>query len=246
MTEKANDETKTKPADGADAVATSAAATPPAAGAATPAAGAGAPAAPPRRQLGVKEPIIFKWKLLGGAGDVMLTLFKSTEREDVDAQFERVQREGYYTNLKIVEADAKVPQSKKVKDSFDKERQQMGSVAEKKAREEKKPRTKEVLGEPKLIRIGRTKAAIAKAAAAEAKKLAKKAAKKKPKKASKKAAKKKAKTKKVAKTATKKAAKKVVAKKKVTKAVKKKAKAKAAPAKKKKKATSPATKRRKR
>jgi len=63
-----------------------------------------------KRALGVKEPIIFKWKLIGTSHNTTLTLFKAVEREDVDAQFERTQREGYYTDLKILEADAKVDQ----------------------------------------------------------------------------------------------------------------------------------------
>ena len=61
-----------------------------------------------KRALGVKEPIIFKWKLIGTSHNTAMTLFKSVEREDVDAQFERTQREGYYTDLKILDVDAKV------------------------------------------------------------------------------------------------------------------------------------------
>jgi len=63
-----------------------------------------------KRALGVKEPIIFKWKLIGTSNGMALTLFKAVEREDVDAQFERIQREGYYTDLKILDAEAKVEQ----------------------------------------------------------------------------------------------------------------------------------------
>jgi len=236
MTEKSKGESNDKPtAEVAKPAGGSEAAKPAATGA--------TPSPPPRRQLGVKEPIIFKWKLLGSAGDVVLTLFKSTERDDVDAQFERVQREGYYKNLEVVEADAKVAQTKKVKETLDKERKKMGSAAEKKARDAKKPRSKERLAEPKLIRIGRTKAAKARAAAALAAAAAKKAAKKAKKKKKKKAP---AKTKKTAKKkVTKKTKKKAAAKKKVKKTVKKKAKAKATPARKKKSASS-STKRRKR
>ena len=71
------------------------------------------PAAGPvagKRALGVKEPIIFKWKLIGTSHNATLTLFKAVEREDVDAQFERTLREGYYTDLKILDADEKVVQ----------------------------------------------------------------------------------------------------------------------------------------
>lgn len=63
-----------------------------------------------KRALGVKEPIIFKWKLVGRSNNMTLTLFKAVEREDVEAQFERTQREGYYKDLKILEADEKVDQ----------------------------------------------------------------------------------------------------------------------------------------
>jgi len=63
-----------------------------------------------KRALGVKEPIIFKWKLIGTSNNMTLTLFKAVEREDVDAQFERTLREGYYTDLKILDAEAKVEQ----------------------------------------------------------------------------------------------------------------------------------------
>jgi hypothetical protein len=222
MVEKPNDESKAVATDGAKDT-----------GDAKPVED-GSAAVTPRRQLGVKEPIIFKWKLLGSAGDLMLTLFKSTEREDVDAQFERVQREGYYKDLKIVEADAKVPQSKKVKDTLAQERKQMGSAAEKKAREDKKPQSRKPLAAPKQIRIGRTKAAKARAIAAAAEKAAKKAAKKpRAKKAPKKAVK----------TPEKKVVKKSTAAKKVKKSPTKKTKA--ARATKKKPASSP-KKRRKR
>lgn len=69
-------------------------------------------AAPGKKSLGVKEVIPFRWKLLGAADGLTLTLFKSVEREDSDAQLERLQKEGYYKDLRIVEADAKVEQSK--------------------------------------------------------------------------------------------------------------------------------------
>lgn len=68
----------------------------------------GAPAV--KRPLGVKEPIEFKWKVLGAVPGAILTLFKSVERADADAQFERLQREGYYKDLQIVEATFKVEQ----------------------------------------------------------------------------------------------------------------------------------------
>jgi len=68
--------------------------------------------APVRRQLGVKEPIVFKWKLVGTSGDVILTLFKAVEREEVEAQLDRVRKDGYYTDLRILENDVKIVQPK--------------------------------------------------------------------------------------------------------------------------------------
>ncbi len=69
-------------------------------------------AAPARRQLGVKEPIVFKWKLVGTSEDVILTLFKAVEREEVEAQLDRVRKDGYYTDLRILENDVKIVQPK--------------------------------------------------------------------------------------------------------------------------------------
>ncbi|MEK7710561.1 MAG: hypothetical protein AAB341_01585 [Planctomycetota bacterium] len=72
-----------------------------------------APAAAPvpgRKALGTKEPIIFKWKIVGHSRGVAVTLFKSTEREDADAQLERLTRDGYYAHLEIMDANAKVIQ----------------------------------------------------------------------------------------------------------------------------------------
>lgn len=75
---------------------------------AAPAAAAGP--VPGKRALGVKEPIIFKWKLIGTSQNMALTLFKSVEREEAEAQLDRLQKDGYYTELKILEAEAKVEQ----------------------------------------------------------------------------------------------------------------------------------------
>ncbi len=67
---------------------------------------------PVKKPLGVKEVIPFKWKLVGTVNHTTLTLFKAVEREDVEAQLERVGKEGYYTDLRILEKDAKVIQPK--------------------------------------------------------------------------------------------------------------------------------------
>lgn len=69
-------------------------------------------AAPAKKPLGVKEVIPFKWKLVGTANHLTLTLFKAVEREDVEAQLDRIQKEGYYTDLRILEKDAKIVQPK--------------------------------------------------------------------------------------------------------------------------------------
>ena len=48
------------------------------------------------RTMGVKEIIPFSWKVIGRSGDAILTLFKSIERKDSEAQHERLIAEGYY------------------------------------------------------------------------------------------------------------------------------------------------------
>ncbi len=73
---------------------------------------------PGRKSMGVKEPIIFMWKIVGRSGHMNVTLFKSVEREEAETQIERLTRDGYYTNLQILEASAKVeqpPQPREVK-----------------------------------------------------------------------------------------------------------------------------------
>lgn len=72
---------------------------------------------PGRKSLGVKEPIIFKWKVVGRSGHMNVTLFKSVEREEAEAQLERLTRDGYYTNLQIMEAAAKVEQPPQPKEA---------------------------------------------------------------------------------------------------------------------------------
>jgi hypothetical protein len=78
-----------------------------------------APAAAPvagRKPLGVKEPIIFKWKIVGHSRGVAVTLFKSVEREDADVQIERLIKDGYYAHLEIMDANAKVTQPETLKE----------------------------------------------------------------------------------------------------------------------------------
>jgi len=63
-----------------------------------------------KRSIGPKEPIPFKWKILGTADRYVLTLFKSVEREDAEAQLERLAKEGYYTSLRIADISEKIEQ----------------------------------------------------------------------------------------------------------------------------------------
>lgn len=62
--------------------------------------------------LGAKEVPPFEWKLLGTVNYATLTLFKSVDRADSEAQLERVQRDGYYKDLRIVGVNDKVVQPK--------------------------------------------------------------------------------------------------------------------------------------
>jgi len=68
------------------------------------------PVSPGRRAPGTKEVIPFRWKLVGESSGFVLTLFKAIEREDVEAQLERVRIEGYYVNLRIMDVNEKVVQ----------------------------------------------------------------------------------------------------------------------------------------
>lgn len=137
---------------------------------------AAAPGTPPRKQLGAKEPIIFKWKLLGSSAGMVLTLFKATEREDIEAQFARIRRDGYYKDLCIVDIDAKVVQPKKVREAIDKERRVAASAAE--TREKKKAAAKKkTVSKGKAITLKKRKAKPS----AKKKKKAKTPAGKKPK-----------------------------------------------------------------
>lgn len=65
-----------------------------------------------KKTLGQKEIIPFEWKLIGESSGCFLTLFKAIELDEVEAQMERVRREGYYKNLKILSNTDKIVQSK--------------------------------------------------------------------------------------------------------------------------------------
>ena len=192
--------------------------------------GIASPQAPPspRRAPGTKEIIPMAWKLVGTSAGTPVTLLRSIERADVEAQQTRLEIEGYYQQLTIYPIAAKVPLSsshvKARKRVIDDAMTQIGES--KKAAEEAKRKAALRRAEAKRIKAipkAKRKAKVKKAKAA--KKTAKpKAAKKATKaKASKKAKAKKA-TKKTAK-APKKTVKKA-AKKAAKKTVKKKAAAK--------------------
>lgn len=72
----------------------------------------GAPQSGPiaRRAPGAKEVIPFQWKLLGECRGVILTLFKAVEKDEVEAQYERLARDGYYGKLRITGAEEKIKQ----------------------------------------------------------------------------------------------------------------------------------------
>lgn len=68
------------------------------------------PTPAPRRAPGTKEIIPFRWKLLGESHGAILTLFKSVERSETEAQYDRAHEEGYYSKLRIVDNDEKTVQ----------------------------------------------------------------------------------------------------------------------------------------
>jgi len=65
---------------------------------------------PARKGPGVKEVIPFVWKLVGESRGAILTLFKATERAEVESQFERARSDSYYTNLRILDINEKIKQ----------------------------------------------------------------------------------------------------------------------------------------
>lgn len=76
-----------------------------------------APAPPAKKALGGKEVPPFVWKVVGTSRGTVLVLFKSVERGDAEAQHARLTQDGYYTDLQILEINAKVVQPQPVKPS---------------------------------------------------------------------------------------------------------------------------------
>ncbi len=63
-----------------------------------------------RRAPGTKEVIPFAWRLVGESSGAILTLFKAVERDEVESQFERLSRDGYYADLRILDVNEKIEQ----------------------------------------------------------------------------------------------------------------------------------------
>jgi hypothetical protein len=81
-----------------------------------PAPGAHVPPDGVRRAPGQKEVIPFAWKVCGYSTDgYTLTLFKSVERADCEAQIERLMSEAYYEGLAIYTIDEPVESSPRAK-----------------------------------------------------------------------------------------------------------------------------------
>ncbi len=73
----------------------------------------GAPAAPAtRRPNPAKEVIPFAWKLVGESNRSIVTLFKAVEREEVEAHYHRLIKDGYYKQLRVLTLDTVIKQPK--------------------------------------------------------------------------------------------------------------------------------------
>lgn len=151
--------------------------------------GVGIPASAPggpvpgRKSLGVKEPIVFKWKVIGRSGSMFVTLFKSVEREEVEAQLERLTRDGYYTHLQILEASAKVeqpPQPKEPK-KIAKAKEPAAKPSEKSSQQKSPPpkASSKSAAPSKKAPAGKSEKSSAKAAKSKLKPSSKRTAKKK-------------------------------------------------------------------
>lgn len=59
--------------------------------------------------MSAKEVPAFEWKLVGYVDGLTVTLLKSVERSEVEAQLERLSNESYYRDVTIYPIDAEVP-----------------------------------------------------------------------------------------------------------------------------------------
>ncbi len=187
----------------------------------------------PRKTPGVKEPPQFAWKVIGKSGEAIITLFKSVEREEVEDQYKRLSRDGYYTDLEIVDISHKTVQPESVRAEIraaleEREEEEVKPVKKSAAKAEKQSPKKKVTAKKASATSKKKKKKETESKksvkAKTAKKTAKKATvKKTAKKATKKTAKKTTKTKVTTKKSTKaKATKKKTTKTKAAKKTKKK------------------------
>ena len=63
-----------------------------------------------RKGPGTKEVTPFSWRLIGESDGFILTLFKSVDRDEAEAQLKRAHADGYYTNLRIVDINENIRQ----------------------------------------------------------------------------------------------------------------------------------------
>jgi len=63
----------------------------------------------PRKGMSTKEVPAFAWKLVGYVDGLTVTLLKSVDRSEVEAQYERLRDEDYYRGVTIYPIDAEVP-----------------------------------------------------------------------------------------------------------------------------------------
>ena len=111
-----------------------------------------------RRGPGGKEVVPFAWKLVGESFGAILTLFKATERAEVEAQLERARADGYYSNLRILENSEETKQPPSAV-----RLPQIG----KPAIEEAKPKPKRKISRTKRAKSSAAKAASPRKAAAK-------------------------------------------------------------------------------
>jgi len=119
----------------------------------------GAPAAPARRPLGTKEVIPFAWKVIGLSGEMVLTLFKSIEKEDSEAHLARLEKDGAYKNLRLVEADFKIVQPKSVRAVLAANEKKAKTIA---APKKSKKKARETAPTIKLAKLKTTTSAVKK------------------------------------------------------------------------------------
>ena len=125
----------------------------------------GVPPVAAKRVLGAKEPIVFKWKVVGTAQGTVVTLYKSVEREEADGHAERLGKEGYYRDVRVLEASATIVQQTTKPAKKAEQRSELPAKAAAKAAEGggKKPaRAVAVPKRPAPKKTGKTRAKTAK------------------------------------------------------------------------------------